>query len=113
MWLATRMRRREAGFRACWQAGLEARQNESKGIILNEIEELLFTVEIVVETREGDSRSTADVANGSAFKALFREDAGGMTEDMVEFGFGVARIGNRNSHRSECRTIVRYFKTVG
>jgi hypothetical protein len=101
-----------SGLRGAREAGLEARKNECKGIMLNKIQKLLLTVEVVVETGQRDTGSAADVADGSALETLVGEDTGGMAEDVVELGFGIAGTGDRGRH-SEYRTIVRYCKTTG
>src|SRR2546426_857044 len=90
------------GFSGRYQALLEALENARKGIRLNEIQEFLLAFEIVVQPGKGDTASAADVADGSAFKAFFREYPGGMPKNMLQLIAGRTRVdGGSVSHGVE------------
>ena len=104
------------GLSGTGQAGLQARQDECKGITLYQIEEFLLAVKVIVEAREGDTSGAADAPDGSAFKALFGEDAGRKTEDVLQLGFGVTQMGDEVGHGSDIErsfdTLIRGASTV-
>ena len=82
--------------------GVKARikpfQDKLKGIILNKIKKFLLTFDVIVETRKRNTGGTTDIAHGSRLKASFRKDLGRMQKNMLEFGFGIARSRDGNSH---------------
>ena len=80
------------------QTSFETFYNKCKCIILNKIQKMLFTLEVVVEAGERKASGSADVANGSGLKAVLGKDLGRYAEDMLEFGFGVAWSGNGGGH---------------
>jgi predicted dinucleotide-utilizing enzyme len=62
------------GFVDAMQSRAEAFQDECKGCTLNEIEEMLFAFEIVVEAGKGNIGGAADVTHGGTLEAVLSKD---------------------------------------
>src|ERR1019366_254946 len=63
-----------------------------ESMLLNQVQQSLFGLEVVVEAGERHAGSARKVAHGSAFVSFFAEDFGGVAEDFaeaaIEAGFG-------------------------
>ncbi len=75
-----------------------------EGMLLNEIQQLLFGLEIIVETGQRDAAQARQIAHGSAFITFFGKDLGCVVENLGQTAVeaGVEGPGCRGSrHRDK------------
>jgi hypothetical protein len=71
-------------------------------VLLNQVEQLLFALEIVVQAGERKATGAAQIANGSSLEPIVCKDVSGMMENVLKFSVEAcaARATNTSAPRT-------------
>ena len=89
------MRMRVSGSLLSGQALPQALDDGVEGVLLDEVQQLLFRFEVVVKARQRDAAQARQIAHGSALVSFLGKDFGGIVENLaqaaVEAGIGAGK----------------------
>src|SRR5581483_8873209 len=75
--------------------------HRAEGVLLDQVKQLLFRLEVVIKTGQRHARGARKVAHAGAFVSFFAENLGRMAQDLrhaaVEAGIAVGRSARRRS----------------
>src|SRR5208337_3013910 len=79
------------------EPGLEPFKNSGEAMLLNEVQQALFGLDVVIEPRQRHASSARKVAHGSAFVSLLAENFYGMVKNLSETAVETGRRGRRKN----------------